>query len=40
VYSYTASGSGAMGGNQVALAACAKQDMGVFIISPNDKGGE
>jgi predicted aldo/keto reductase-like oxidoreductase len=37
--SYTASGSGPEGGNGPALLAAHKQDMGVFIISPTDKGG-
>lgn len=37
--SYTASGTGPLGGNQQALQAAQKQDMGVFIISPTDKGG-
>ena len=37
--SYTASGSGPTGGNDVALEAAKKHDMGVFIISPTDKGG-
>jgi len=37
--SYTASGSGNQGGNATALEAAMKHDMGVFIISPTDKGG-
>ena len=37
--SYTASGSGPKGGNIAAIEAAQKQDMGVFIISPTDKGG-
>ena len=39
VGSYTASGSGDEGGNAPALRAAKEQDMGVFIISPTDKGG-
>jgi len=37
--SYTATGTGLSGGNEDALAAAKAQDMGVFIISPTDKGG-
>lgn len=37
--SYTATGSGKMGGNAEALEAAKNHDMGVFIISPTDKGG-
>jgi predicted aldo/keto reductase-like oxidoreductase len=37
--SYTASGTGPTGGNLAAVKAAEKQDMGVFIISPTDKGG-
>ena len=37
--SYTSSGSGFDGSNWVAVKAAARHDMGVFIISPNDKGG-
>jgi len=37
--SYTASGTGPLGGNLQALQAAQKLDMGVFIISPTDKGG-
>ena len=41
VGSYTASGCGEdTGGNLDAIAAAAAQDMGVFIISGNDKGGK
>jgi predicted aldo/keto reductase-like oxidoreductase len=39
VGSYTASGTGPTGGNLAAIQAAQKQDMGVFIISPTDKGG-
>jgi len=38
--SYTASGSGPTGGNKECLDAAAALDMGVFIISPYDKGGK
>jgi predicted aldo/keto reductase-like oxidoreductase len=37
--SYTASGTGETGGNLAAIHAAQRQDMGVFIISPSDKGG-
>lgn len=37
--SYTASGTGKHGGNYDALLAAQRHDMGVFIISPTDKGG-
>ena len=37
--SFTASGSGSQGGNLPAIYAARDQDMGVFIISPTDKGG-
>lgn len=37
--SYTASGTGDTGGNLAAIQAAQRQDMGVFIISPSDKGG-
>ena len=37
--SYTASGSGPTGRTDVAIEAAAKEKMGVFIISPTDKGG-
>jgi predicted aldo/keto reductase-like oxidoreductase len=37
--SYTSTGSGSTGGNFAAIRAAQKHDMGVFIISPNDKGG-
>ena len=37
--SYTSTGSGQAGGNFPAIEAATKHDMGVFIISPNDKGG-
>lgn len=37
--SYTASGTGETGGNLAAIQAAQRQDMGVFIISPTDKGG-
>jgi predicted aldo/keto reductase-like oxidoreductase len=39
--SYTSSGSGpsGTGGNLCAIEAAKKHDMGVFIISPTDKGG-
>ena len=37
--SFTASGSGSSGGNWPAVVEARKQDMGVFIISPTDKGG-
>ena len=37
--SYTSTGSGPAGGNFPAIEAATKHDMGVFIISPNDKGG-
>ena len=37
--SYTASGSGPTGGTLECLEAAAARDMGVFIISPADKGG-
>lgn len=37
--SYTATGTGPMGGNIAAIEAAKKLDMGVFIISPTDKGG-
>lgn len=39
VGSYTASGCNSRGGNIAALEAAQRQDMGVFIISPSDKGG-
>ena len=39
VGSYTASGGGATGGNGAAVAAARAADMGVFNISPVDKGG-
>eukprot|EP01051_Picozoa_sp_SAG22_P021957 SAG22_NODE_5065_length_1095_cov_0.824297_2_plen_173_part_01 len=38
--SFTASGSGASGGTWPAIVAARKSDMGVFIISPTDKGGQ
>ena len=38
--SYTASGSGPAGGNGDVIEAMAARDMGVFIISPYDKGGK
>ena len=38
--SYTSSGSGPAAGNMEAVKAAAAQDMGVFIISPTDKGGQ
>ena len=37
--SYTSTGSGPSGGNWPAIEAASRHDMGVFIISPNDKGG-
>jgi hypothetical protein len=40
--SYTSTGSGSLGGfycNKLAIEAARKHDMGVFIISPTDKGG-
>ena len=37
--SYVSTGTGPCGGNLAALKAAQKQDMGVFIISPSDKGG-
>merc|ERR1712232_233958 len=37
--SFTASGSGGAGGNLPAIRAAREQDMGIFIISPTDKGG-
>jgi predicted aldo/keto reductase-like oxidoreductase len=37
--SFTASGSGATGGTRPSVEAARAQDMGVFIISPTDKGG-
>ena len=37
--SYTASGSGPYGGNLENVRLCQQHDMGVFIISPYDKGG-
>ena len=37
--SYTASGSGPFGGNIENIRLCHDRDMGVFIISPYDKGG-
>lgn len=37
--SYTASGSGDCGGNKDIVKLMNEKDMGVFIISPNDKGG-
>lgn len=37
--SYTASGSGPHGGNIENVRLCHERDMGVFIISPYDKGG-
>eukprot|EP01035_Chromulina_nebulosa_P023324 gene23324-30232_t len=39
VGSYTASGTGPVGGNLAAIKAAKKHDMGVFIISAADKGG-
>ena len=36
--SYVSTGTGPCGGNLAALKAAQKQDMGVFIISPTDKG--
>ena len=36
--SYVSTGTGPCGGNLAALKAAQKQDMGVFIISPSDKG--
>lgn len=38
--SYTASGGPHGGGNRAAVAAAQAHDMGVFIISPADKGGK
>mmetsp|Transcript_71947 Transcript_71947/g.203956 ORF Transcript_71947/g.203956 Transcript_71947/m.203956 type:complete len:478 (+) Transcript_71947:139-1572(+) len=38
--SYTASGSGEAGGNLTCLQKAQEHDMGIFIISPNDKGGK
>jgi len=40
VGSYTASGTGPLGSNLAVVEAANKQDMGVFIISPSDKGGK
>jgi len=37
--SYTASGDGPLGGNLSNIQLCNEHDMGVFIISPYDKGG-
>lgn len=37
--SFTASGTGATGGTYPSIEAARAQDMGVFIISPTDKGG-
>ena len=37
--SYVSTGTGPTGGNSAALAAAKRHDMGVFIISPSDKGG-
>jgi hypothetical protein len=37
--SYVSTGTGPTGGNSAALAAAKHHDMGVFIISPSDKGG-
>lgn len=37
--SYVSTGTGPCGGNHAALVAAQAQDMGVFIISPTDKGG-
>lgn len=37
--SYTASGGGPFGGNKDIVKLMNEKDMGVFIISPNDKGG-
>ena len=38
--SYTASGTGPVGGNRSAVEAAKRHDMGVFIISATDKGGK
>lgn len=37
--SYTSTGTGNIGGNLEAIQAAKRHDMGVFIISPADKGG-
>ena len=37
--SYTASGGGAFGGNQEVVRLMKEKDMGIFVISPYDKGG-
>lgn len=37
--SYTASGGGSFGGNEEVVRLLKKKDMGIFIISPYDKGG-
>lgn len=39
VGSYTATGTGPKGSNIAAIEAAKRHDMGVFIISPSDKGG-
>jgi len=38
--SYTATGTGPVGSNLDSIHAARRQDMGVFIISPTDKGGK